>query len=518
MRNRNKWLFFLLPLCSSALLVLSFPRFNFAFLAWIALLPLLIYCNRDRTDGKRAFGAGFLAGLFFFLYLYAYLALSINFVLPLFYGYAVVIISSLYSAVFYGLFSLLVHFLYQRALPYLFALGVPAGWVVLEHLRSLGLLGHTGGYLGYSQTLYPFFLQVAGTYGYWGLSFLMVLFQVVLFLFLAPRSKANTRKVSGKRRPAVLFASIVLFLLLGVGLLAPDFFNEKKDRPLRIALIQGNIPQERVLDSSYAEQNFSRYLHLTEKAADLYDNIDLVVWPETVFSTSVARRFPQARSELFRLSQAADAPILFGAMHRKENVKAEYNSIMLQKPGIPLDEEERYDKIRLVPLAEYFPFPAFFDSFNMDLAPGRYTPGSGAHIFQVQDFQVGGIICFESYFSQPALDTVRQGAEHLFVLSNDAWFLDSIGLDQHAQAAAVRAAELGVGVTQVANTGYTVSYDYTGRPVLSLPPLQQGKALLETDFQRHQTLYVLWGDYFLYICLALLISSCFTRKHNSEIR
>ncbi len=508
--ERNKF-FFLLPLGSTFLLIMSFPEFNLGFLGWAALLPLFIYCAGETTDFKKAFGAGFLAGLPFFLYLYAYLALSINFVLPFVYGLLVVLISSVYSAAFYGLFALFFHLLWQKAPLYVFVPGIPSGWVLSEYLRSLGLLGHTGGYLGYSQTHYPVLLQITGTYGYWGLAFSMVLFQVLLFLLIYPFIQAKRDgKVMEKRRRALTFTSLLLLLFIGAGLVVPLFFETaRKENPLRIALVQGNIPQERVLDPSYAENNFRQYLRLTEKAAAHYGELDLVVWPETVFSTSVARQFPDARYELYRLSQMTGAPILFGAMYRDEESAAEHNSILLQKPGEPLDMEERYDKIRLVPLAEYFPFPSLFDSFNMDLAPGRYTPGTEAHVFQLPDFRVGGIICFESYFSQPALDTVRQGAEHLFVLSNDAWFLDSIGLDQHAQVAAIRAAELGMGVTQVANTGYTLSYDHTGKPVVVLPPLQEGTALLETNFQTHRTLYAVWGDYFLYVCLFLLgVSFC----------
>ena len=51
----------------------------------------------------------------------------------------------------------------------------------------------------------------------------------------------------------------------------------------------------------------------------------------------------------------------------------------------------------------------------------------------------------------------------MFILTNDVWFDDTIGLEQHVQAAAIRAAEMGIGVTQVANSGITASYDYRGR-------------------------------------------------------
>lgn len=103
---------------------------------------------------------------------------------------------------------------------------------------------------------------------------------------------------------------------------------------------------------------------------------------------------------------------------------------------------------------------------------------------------------------------MQKGADHLFVLTNDAWFLDSNGLEQHARAAAIRALETGVGVTQIANTGYTISFDPYGQEVLRLPVLQEGVALLETKMPRRQTLYLLGGNYFLYPCLLILFIAC----------
>jgi apolipoprotein N-acyltransferase len=133
-----------------------------------------------------------------------------------------------------------------------------------------------------------------------------------------------------------------------------------------------------------------------------------------------------------------------------------------------------------------------------------YTPGREAAPFLLDNFTVGGIICFESYFPHPALEIARQETEHIFVLTNNAWFCQSIGLDQHIRAAPFRAAELGIGITQVANTGYSRSYDYRGREVYALPAHREEIGLLEISMPRRQTLYRLWGDYFVLLCAAAL--------------
>jgi len=88
------------------------------------------------------------------------------------------------------------------------------------------------------------------------------------------------------------------------------------------------------------------------------------------------------------------------------------------------------------------------------------------------------------------------GSRHLFVLTNDAWFGESIGLEQHAQVAAIRAAEMGIGVTQVANSGITISFDYQGRELFRSGKNESAVFSLPLDLTTRSTLYRHYGDYF----------------------
>lgn len=497
---------FLLPLCSSLLLIFSFPRFDQGYLAWVCLLPLFIYCRRYVPSLKKAFTAGMMAGLPFFLYVHAYLALSVDFLFPRFLGILVVIAGSFYSALFFALFALSFSYFSRITSFLMFVLAVPSSWVLLEYLRSVGLLGHTGGFLGYSQVHYTPILQSISLYGYWGLSFLMVFFQTILFVIFQEVEWKKDRIYAALAKiaiPAGLFLSLLI-----CGIILPPFFPAwEREEALRIILVQGNIPQEDVLNPKKAPDNFQRYLDLTKQAHEEYGPAHLIVWPETVFSTSVAQKYPSAREEVARLAVKVKTPLFFGAMEEDFTGKV-YNSILLQKPKEPTWEPQRYDKIRLVPIAEYFPFPEILNKWkSTGVLLGTYTPGTQPYVFQSNDFYFSGLICFESYFPRPALDMARRGAEHIFVLTNDAWFLDSIGLEQHARVAVIRALETGVGVTQVANTGYTVSYNYEGRKILRLPPHKKGFILLESTLPQRLTLYRLWGDYFLYLCFFILAIS-----------
>jgi apolipoprotein N-acyltransferase len=492
-----------LPLLSALFSLLAFMPGNKGYLGWICLLPLFFYIEKEISSGKKCFRGGFLAGFIFFLHLNSYISLSVNFFFTRYFGILVVVATALYSALFWGLFSLTVSFILQDKKILLPALALPSAWVLGEYLRSQGFLGHTGGFLGYTQESIPL-LQSISLYGYWGLSFLMVFAQALIFLLW----RSHREKV-GRRCCREIIISVFIFLaLLGGGLYLPSLFPvEKNDRPLRLALVQGNIPQEDILNPSLSRQNFQKYLDLSRRAHTLYAPLDLIVWPETVFSANVARNHPEAEKEMAALSEETGAAILFGAMYEDQSEQKTFNSVLLQKDRENLGK--RYDKIKLVPFAEYFPLPNLLNSFfNLNISLGTYTPGTAAQSFNFKDFFFGGIICFESYFPHPARSIVQKGADHLFVLTNDAWFLDSNGLEQHARAAAIRALETGVGVTQIANTGYTISFDPYGQEVLRLPVLQEGVALLETKMPRRQTLYLLGGNYFLYPCLLILFIAC----------
>lgn len=500
----KKYVCAILPLLTSFLLILSFSARQRGVLGWACLLPLLFYLHKMGSSWQKCFWGGFAGGAVFFLHHYAYMILSIDFLYPRYFSILVVFAAALYSALFWGLFSLAAFFIMRDRGILRPALALSSAWVLGEFLRSWGFLGHTGGFLGYTQAFCSPLMQCVSLYGYWGLSFIMVFAQALLFLLWRNR---HVREIS---------VSLLIFLaLLGGGLLLPSLFPvEKNEKPLRIALIQGNIPQADILDPSLSLHNFQKYLALSRRAHALHAPLDLIVWPETVFSAGLGKRhYSTATKEIAALAAETDASILFGAVHEEQREGAAgngekqiFNSILLQKNGKNGWEKERYDKIKLVPFAEYLPFSDLLQGFgNLNISLGAYTPGDSTPYFDLEGSGIGGIICFESYFAQPARNIAQKGGQHLFILTNDAWFLASDGLAQHARVAKFRALETGVGVTQVANTGHTVSYDPHGREIVSLPILQEGIALLETEMPRRRTLYQLWGNYFLYLCSLLLI-------------
>ncbi len=468
------------PLLSGLFLIFAFPRFEQGYLAWVVLIPLIWVCLQ--VSPGRAFRAGFVYGLPINIYVNMYLAVVLYPYLPDALATLAMILLFLYISLFYALFALGTSLASRMGNPWFAALAVPSLWLLVEYVRSLGLLGYNVGYLGYTQWGYPFLLNIVSVFGYWGLPFLMVLFQSILVLYLL-----------GKLRSRNLYASTAVFgFLLAAGLLIPLFQPvEKKGDPLQTGLIQGNTHPEEIVDYS-KDEVLNRYLDLTGQALEKEPELDLVVWPETVVRLDFSEE-KKHLSEMVKLADKHEIDLLYGARVKKEDRL--HNSITLYSKN--QEELPVYHKHRLVPFVEYFPAEELLNRIlQLDLLLGSYTPGEEITVFDLNGTNVAGVVCFESYFGDHMRLFAREGARHQFIVTNDAWFGESIGLEQHAQAAAIRAAESGTGVTQVANSGITISFDYQGRELFRSGKNEQAVFTVPLDMAYRETIYTRFGDYF----------------------
>ncbi len=470
-----------LPIFSALLLILAFPPFEQGYLAWFALMPLLWFCFR--ASPRQALLGGFLFGLPLHLYLNVYLTGVLFTYLPTSLAVLSTALLILLLSAFSATFTLFASYAYRQKHPLTLTLTAPSIWLIVEYARSLGFIGYNVGYLGYTQWSYPAVLNIASVYGYWGIPFIMVLFQAIAVLVFL-------RKLQGRSLAA---AVLIVGLLAGGGTLLPNLFpTEKNETPLWTALIQGNSSPEETLSASGKEVILKRYLDLTRQAKVQEPRLELIVWPETVVDLYVREQDISHRPQMTALAKELDISILYGARVRtREDL---FNAVVLLTPD---GDFQSYYKHRLVPFVEYFPLKAQLNSMlNLDVTLGSYTPGSEITLFEVSGNPVAGVICFESYFGDFTRHFARLGGRHLFVLTNDAWFGETIGLEQHAQVAAIRAAELGIGVTQVANSGITISFDYQGRELLRSGKMIEDSFILPLDLASRPTIYVAAGDYF----------------------
>jgi len=486
--------------CGSAvLLIAAFPPWNQLWCAWIGLVPWLVLLGTGSS--RQALGWSYVIGILFFLGTMWWLA-----------HVTVVglLILCAYLAMYFAAFGWMVVAARgaQAAIRDLFM--VPAAWVMLEYIRSHALTGQSWNLLAHSQAAWTPVIQYAEWTGVWGVSFLIVLVNVALAGVVSTPRRA--------RHP-------VRLLLVGVACLAAACAYGALRLPavagaagpsMRIAVVQGNIPQEEKWDDAYRESILTRYEALTHDAAARQPA--LIVWPET--SVPGYLGIDEALTQrLITLATSVRIPLLVGApMGRVVRPgRAPSGPLLGQTNSAALIDADgtltqRYDKLHLVPFGEFIPLERHAPWLRDALPPiGEFVPGRDATVFRLSaERLLGVLICFEDIFPELARRLVRRGARVLINITNDAWFGPTAAAYQHAQASTFRAVELRVPIVRAANTGWSGCIDRTGRWRGSVRDAEgrelfvAGTHTCEVSPAVSRTLYAHWGDWFAWVCAVLV--------------
>jgi len=496
---------------SGALLALSFPRFDWAPLAWFALVPLFFAIHS--LPPRRAALNGGVAGLVFYLIGLSWVTRTL-----IDYGHIAPAVSWLilmllvaYLSCFIALFCYLTRRLCQDS-PVFFFLLAPVLWTGLEYLRSShGTFGFSWLGLGYSQYASLPFVQIADITGVFGVTALIVLVNAGLFVVSHPAMQR--RPGFGRLRWGVAAATIgFMAASWGYGFLVLN--TAKVESPaLKIGLVQGNIPQQMKWDPQYRDEVMQRYLNLSIKARAA-GPLDLMVWPEAVTPFYFELDAP-GTEQVRGLVQATGVPLLFGSPAMADDPgllpfsgrgrRVLYNSAyFLDAAG---QTQGRYDKIHLVPFGEFVPFRrVLFFVEKLVVGIGDFGRGDSYDVFEVNGQPFGVSICYEITFPDLVRQPVKDGARFLVNITNDAWFGKSAASYQHIAMAALRAVENRVPVVRAANTGITGLIDPTGR-------IRQATELFVEDVVTGQitpragapTFYSSHGDIFAWLCLSFSV-------------
>jgi len=502
-----------LVMTSALLMVLSFPRFDLWPCAWFSLVPLLF-----ALDGRKplqAFRTAYGAGIVFFLGTINWL---IHVTLP---GMIMVV---LYLALFFGLFGLFSSRLMRSQGMSLIAL--PAAWVTAEYLRSNLLTGFGWALIGYSQYKNLPIIQIADITGVYGVSFLVVMVNVGIYR--AIREIPGLKRTTGSGRSQRLKRLIALFVIVTLSLFLVLSYGVRRIRtiyagtPLKIAVIQGNIPQDEKWDARFKDRIMRQYERLTRDS--LRESPDLVIWPETAVPGFLEEE-KDLGQRVVAAAKEAGVPLLVGAPRKGTGDEYFNSALLFSRTGALIDS---YDKVHLVPFGEYIPFRKVF-SFVERFAPtpignfargGRFTifrfvferqsASEGVLLSRKKNIAFSCLICFEDIFPELARAYSLQGAQFLVNITNDAWFLKSSAPYQHAQASVFRAVETRLPVVRCANTGLSCFIDQKGRIFETVKNDQEnifveGFKMHTLSLVRARTWYSTVGDAFAFLSIAITV-------------
>ena len=483
------------------LFALSMPKPAFALLGWVALAPLCVAVTRTASRPTPRGPRPFLLGLVTGLVAFAGTVSWTSDVLAIFGGlnaslaWALAGLLIAYLAIYPALFSLTLTTAVARGGAPALAVA-PILWVGTEWLRGTLFTGFPWVLLGYSQsdTVAP--LQAASLVGIYGVSGLVACPSAALALLMTPGLRRS--------RSRVLTATLLLALpIVGTAWGASRVAREAllQGPTVRVALVQGNVPQGQKWDPAYRDDILTRYLALTRDAAR--QGADLVVWPES--STPFVFGRDAIQTEVMRAAlQQARVPVVFGS-DEVVGPKEFYNAAFVMDAGGEI--RGSYRKMQLVPFGEYIPV-RWLLFFARPLVEGfsDFSAGQQLTLLPVGDHKLSVAVCYEAVFPWLSRTAVRQGSQLLATITNDAWYGTSAAPHQHFQQARVRAVENGRYLVRAANTGISAVVDPYGRVVVQSPLFETGTWVGEVRWLDGTTPYVLIGDAVAWACILVTIA------------
>lgn len=480
------WKILALPAVGGVVSAAVFLDFRLHPLMWVAFVPLLWALPEAKTR-RDAIRIGAVAGIFTNIPAFYWLVYTMHvfggFPYPVSAFFYVCL--SAYTSCQFVLFALGMH----RLGPGPLGLSAPLLWVPLEFLYPQIFPWR----LANSQFPVPVLTQIGDVTGPFGLSFAMAWFAAGLAQFLRDR----------RRRAPLIAACASVAAIAAYGAMRMPVIQAAVDAapPVRVGLVQGNVGIVEKSDATYFEVNVEKYRELS---LPLQDDVDLLIWPETVAQWWVPGNverlegkdnpFPELRRHL-----------IYGGLGYDRNAAGEiekHNSAFLLGPGGEL--LGRYDKRILMPFGEYMPGASLIPALA-ELSPqtGDFTPGRRVVTLDVPGkVRVAPLICYEDVPADLARAMTRAGAEALLTMFNDAWFGATAAPYEHEALALWRAIENRRYFLRAGNAGVTGVIDPLGRVVGRLGLFTEETMRAEIRPLRIRTFYTEHGDVFAWAVVA----------------
>ena len=484
----------------------------FAF-APIAFYPLAVVCPAFllllwlNCSPRRAFSIGLFFGIGFFTVGVSWVFISIHV-----FGHTSIFLSLLISGLFIFILALFIA-LQGYVLNLFFPennrlkryLVFPSLWVLSEWLRSWIFTGFPWLLLGTSQVNSPL-AGFAPLVGGFSLAFLLTLSSALLLELLC--FSFNLTNLNQQKKPYAHFLTslITLIALWTLGYtLTSIHWTKTIGKPIKVSLVQANIPQAIKWEPEYLQSSLRNYTRLTQA----YWHSRLIIWPEAAIPILKQEALPflnQLNKEALRhkTTLITGIPIQNGFQY--------YNGML----ALGVDHATYY-KQQLVIFGEYLPWWIAWaqEFFNLlDIPMSSFSSGPAQQVaFKVADLDLGTFICYEIAYPNLVRKTLPK-AQLLLTINDDAWFGHSFALAQHLQIGQFQALATGRSLLFLSNTGMTAIITSKGKIQTQLPPFQRAVLTGLVTKNSGVTPWVYFGDCPTIIFLVGLIVLCYAYRRS----
>jgi apolipoprotein N-acyltransferase len=327
----------------------------------------------------------------------------------------------------------------------------------------------------------------------------------------------NLREAKNKQLRLKLISAFVILLVAPLSVSLYTYYNYQEQRnPSNIVVVQPNIDPYAKENSIPAQVQLGVLMRLSDSIGQ--KNTEFFIWPETAIPDQMnednIRTNPYYLQAQHFLSKYKNGNLLIGAETYKlydtqKTTTATYDpqgKLYFDRFNAALNiensaEVQFYHKSKLVPGAEAMPFGSALSFMkpvfeHLGGATGGYGTQKDPGVFYSQ----GGIgvtpaICYDSIWGEWIAGSVKQGSQFIAIITNDGWWENTSGKDQHLDYAKLRAIENRRWVCQSANTGISAFINQRGDVVQQTKWWTRTAIKQNINLNSDLTFYVLHGDY-----------------------
>lgn len=482
-----KFKYLIFSIISGILLGLSFQKFNLFLFAWVAFIPLIycIYKNNLKSSVLYGFVTGITYSLIAFNWMFLFLLTNTKSMKA---ALIVAILFWLYQSIYFVLWSFIICFIKKNnnLIILVFSSSV---WAILEYIKNYFLSGFPINLLGYSQSSFTALIQFADVFGVYGISFIIILINFLLFYW-----------IYNKNKKYLIAAFIIISILLIYGFIRINQISKiNYKEEIKIGIVQPNIPQEKKWRRSLKDEIIKIIYDMAQYFKD--KNCEIILYPETLLPRMLEET-EEIQSLVKNISNYADISLIGGKSIENERL---YNSIFLiSKEGNIID---KYKKRHLILFGEYVPFENFLVKLLKKInLTDNFSKEHELKVFKFENYTLGINICSENYYPYLSRELVLKGATLLTTHSNDAW-CDGLSYPyQHFVLDVFRAIENRKYLVVSSNTGISGVITPTGKIVRQTKNQEQVCFEEIVYANNYITIYDRIGDLFVLVCSLYVVS------------
>ena len=516
--NSRFFLIFTFPFILGAMTVFSFQPFNHNYINFFILPALFLTTTyvqkRSRNTYRQKpylfnlFLIGYLFGIGFFLTGTSWISHSLTFDENFKFLIPISIIGlPLFLGIFFGLANLIAGpFLKNNFVSILL---FSSSFAFFDFLRAKIFTGFPWNIWAYTWSWTPDVLQLLPVLGFFSFNLFCLIFYCTPLLLIF-------RKKFG-------YTLFILFIVIsfsnyiyGNSLIKKNNEYLKKielnsNNSIYTKIISPNFDLRSNLSNKDIEKNISK---LIKYSAPEKNKNTLFVWPEGVFTGFSLNQIKQYKY-MFGEAFSENHLILFG-INTVIDVQSEnqiFNSLVIVNNKF--DILFKYDKVKLVPFGEFLPFENFLSKLGLKKiteGSGSFSKGEKSNIFILNKLKLLPLICYEIIF--PELSQ-NQKKNLIVNISEDAWFGETIGPNQHFAKAIFRSIENNVFLIRSANNGFSAFIDNKGVVKKFLNPNEAGIIELNVPFINNtQIKYKIDLIFFILLFTCVSIFLIFKKNEN----